>query len=99
MNGGGDLDYASYVNATVGVGLNLTTGVHTGEALGDTFVNIERYRLSAFADTFTGSAALTAGVQRPDPRRGPVSEEYGTDDVVHAHRATARRAEVPPGIG
>jgi Ca2+-binding RTX toxin-like protein len=57
MNGGGDLDYASYVNATAGVGLNLTTGVHTGEAAGDTFVNIERYRLSAFNDSFVGTAA------------------------------------------
>jgi Ca2+-binding RTX toxin-like protein len=56
LNGGAGLDYASYGDATVGVGLNLTTGVHTGDAAGDTFVNIERYRLSSFVDTFTGSA-------------------------------------------
>jgi serralysin len=57
LNGGAGLDYASYGDALTGVGLNLTTGSHTGDAAGDTFVAIERYRLSSFADTFTGSAA------------------------------------------
>ncbi|MBX7249994.1 MAG: hypothetical protein K1X35_13240 [Caulobacteraceae bacterium] len=57
MNGGNGLDYASYGDATAGVGINLTTGVHTGDALGDTFSGIERYRLTGFADTFVGSAA------------------------------------------
>ncbi|MBX7248761.1 MAG: M10 family metallopeptidase C-terminal domain-containing protein, partial [Caulobacteraceae bacterium] len=57
LNGGNGLDYASYADATGGVGINLTTGVHTGDALGDTFSGIERYRLTGFADTFVGSAA------------------------------------------
>jgi Ca2+-binding RTX toxin-like protein len=57
LNGGTGLDYASYGDAAAGVGLNLTTGIHTGDALGDTFIAIERYRLSAFADNFVGSAS------------------------------------------
>jgi len=57
LNGGADLDYASYVSSAAGVTLNLTTGVHLGDAAGDTFVSIERFRLSDHDDSFTGSAA------------------------------------------
>jgi len=56
LDGGLGLDYASFVNATAGVTVNLTTGSHSGEALGDTFSNMERFRLSSHADTFTGDA-------------------------------------------
>jgi len=83
MNGGGDLDYASYINATTGVGINLTTGVHTGEAAGDTFVNIERYRLSANNDTFVGSAATdyAYGAEGNDTLSGAggIDRLYGQD--------------------
>ena len=57
INGGGGLDYASYSTAAAGVTLNFATGVHLGDAAGDTFSGIERYRLSNHADTFTGGAA------------------------------------------
>jgi len=57
LNGGGGLDYASFSTATSGVTLNFATGVHLGDAAGDTFSGIERYRLSNHADTFIGGAA------------------------------------------
>ncbi len=84
LDGGSDLDYASYISATVGVGINLTTGVHTGDAAGDTFANIERYRLSAFADTFTGSAATdyAYGAEGSDTLSGAggIDRLYGQAD-------------------
>lgn len=55
LNGGDGLDYASYINALAGVTVNIGGGFSLGDAAGDTFVSIERYRLSAFADTFVGS--------------------------------------------
>jgi len=83
LNGGGDLDYASYINATSGVGINLTTGVHTGEAAGDTFVSIERYRLSANADSFVGSAGTdyAYGAEGDDTLSGAggIDRLYGQD--------------------
>jgi len=83
LNGGGDLDYASYINATTGVGINLTTGVHTGEAAGDTFANIERFRLSANADTFVGSAGTdyAYGAEGDDTLSGAggIDRLYGQD--------------------
>ena len=56
INGWGGLDYASYSTATSGVTLNFATGVHLGDAAGDTFSGIERFRLSNHADVFTGGA-------------------------------------------
>ncbi|WP_423204129.1 calcium-binding protein [Pseudomonas kribbensis] len=59
LNGGAGFDIASYedVPTSVGVSLNLKTGVHTGFAAGDTFVDIESYRGSNYNDTFYASAA------------------------------------------
>jgi Ca2+-binding RTX toxin-like protein len=85
LDGGAGLDYASYADATVGVGLNLTSGIHTGDALGDTFVNIERYRLSSFADTFIGSASgdYAYGNNGNDVLSGAggVDKLYGQGDI------------------
>ena len=58
INGGaGGFDVASYANAATGITLNLTTGVHTGDAAGDSFVNIDGFAGSnnaALSDTMTG---------------------------------------------
>lgn len=85
LDGGGDLDYASYISATVGVGINLTTGVHTGDAMGDTFANIERFRLSGFADTFIGSSITdyVLGAEGNDTLSGGggVDRLYGQADL------------------
>jgi len=55
--GGAGFDTVRYQTL---VGLNLNTGVHTGDAVGDTFQNIERFQLSAFGDTFVGSTTVAA---------------------------------------
>jgi Ca2+-binding RTX toxin-like protein len=55
--GGLNTDTASYLDATAAVTVNLLTGVHTGDAAGDTFSGIEQFSLSSFNDTFTGGAA------------------------------------------
>jgi len=56
LTGGGGVDIATYANATGAVSLNLATGVHTGEAAGDTFSTIEMYLGSSFADTLVGAS-------------------------------------------
>jgi Ca2+-binding RTX toxin-like protein len=57
LDGGDGTDTASYRNAAAGVTVNLATGVHGGEALGDSFSSIERIELSGFDDLFVGSDA------------------------------------------
>jgi Ca2+-binding RTX toxin-like protein len=56
LNGLAGIDTASYRHAGAAVTLNLATGVHAGEAAGDTFVSIERFELSGLADIFFGGA-------------------------------------------
>lgn len=53
--GGAGTDQASYLASINSVTLNLATGIHTGDALGDTFDSIENFRLTEFDDTFTAS--------------------------------------------
>lgn len=52
--GGRGTDYASYVNATGSVAINIRTRENTGEAEGDVFFGIERFRLSSHDDGFIG---------------------------------------------
>ncbi|MES2339452.1 MAG: calcium-binding protein [Pseudomonadota bacterium] len=54
--GAGDYDAASYANAEAAITLNLATGVHGGDAAGDTFTSVEIYEGSRFADTMIGDA-------------------------------------------
>ncbi|UQS15262.1 calcium-binding protein [Pseudomonas sp. HS6] len=58
--GGGGMDTVSYLDSTVGVSVNLTTGINTGIALGDTFNSIEAMRGSNFNDIFVGGATALA---------------------------------------
>ena len=59
LNGGSGVDTASYSTATTGVSVDLVSGVSSGEALGDTFLSIERFEGSQFNDTFTGANGQT----------------------------------------
>jgi Ca2+-binding RTX toxin-like protein len=57
LDGGGDeIDIATYFNATSGIVLNLTTGIHSGDAAGDTFFNIDYFFGSSKADTLIGDS-------------------------------------------
>lgn len=56
LDGGGGFDDAAYTDATSSVTVNLATGAHGGLAQGDVFVGIERWTLSAHADSFIGDA-------------------------------------------
>jgi serralysin len=55
LDGGSGFDTASYASSKAAVKINLATGVHTGDAKGDTFKSIERYDLTPFDDVFVGS--------------------------------------------
>lgn len=56
LDGGAGIDFASYESSLVAIRLDLTNAaLTTGDALGDTYLSIEGFILSAFADTFAGS--------------------------------------------
>ncbi|WP_051279296.1 M10 family metallopeptidase [Hellea balneolensis] len=57
LNGDAGFDSVDYRGATSRVAFNVDTGGTVGEANGDTFSGIERYYLSDFNDTVTGSNA------------------------------------------
>ena len=57
IDGGSGADVASYRTSASAVTLNLATGVHTGDAQGDTFISIERIFLTELGDAAIGSAA------------------------------------------
>lgn len=56
IDGGAGFDYASYFNATMGVTASLAdSAINTGEAAGDTYVQIEGLTGSAFGDVLIGN--------------------------------------------
>ena len=57
MNGGFGIDSVDYRGASSAVRFNVDTGGTLGDAAGDTYTDIERYFLSDFNDTITGSDA------------------------------------------
>lgn len=58
MDGGGAYDTAAYDSATSAITINiLNTSNGIGDAKGDTFTNIEKFRMTAFNDTFIGGAS------------------------------------------
>ncbi|KQT14485.1 hypothetical protein ASG40_19150 [Methylobacterium sp. Leaf399] len=71
IDGGAGIDWADYATAPAGVTVNLSTGVHTGVAAGDTLIAIENLGGSAFGDVLTGNAAGNA-----------LSGRGGTDRLV-----------------
>ncbi|WP_260687716.1 calcium-binding protein [Pseudomonas sp. AO-1] len=58
--GGAGMDTASYGDSTVGVSINLKTGVNSGIAAGDTYTGIERILGSGFNDTFIADSRVFA---------------------------------------
>ena len=54
FDGGEGIDTVSYLGASGIIELNLETGVGTGDAEGDTFINIETIIGSGFSDVITG---------------------------------------------
>ena len=72
-NGGVGIDTASYADATTGLTIDLETpSASTGDALGDTFISIEKFLGSAFADSLLGNAAINQleGGEGDDVLRG-----------------------------
>ncbi|MCW1886212.1 calcium-binding protein [Luteolibacter flavescens] len=55
-DGGPGIDMVSFADSTAAVTVNLTSGQHTGDAAGDTYLSIEQFEGSPFADTLTGDA-------------------------------------------
>ena len=85
--GGAGTDYASYSTST-SVTLNFKTGVHTGDAAGDSFSGIEGYIGSGGNDTFisgTEAALLNGGA--------------GTDTVDYSTSAAAVTVNLTAGTG
>lgn len=58
IDGGEGFDIVHYVSANKGVSINLATGVNTGDAAGDTYVNVERLNGSNHGDTIVGGAGI-----------------------------------------
>ncbi len=57
LDGGGGFDVADYQLAAAAVTVNLATGIHGGEAAGDSYISIERILGSdGFGDTLIGGA-------------------------------------------
>lgn len=57
MNGGAGVDTVNYAAATSFVRVNVVTGGYGGEAVGDSYTDIERYTGSDFNDAIIGSNA------------------------------------------
>ena len=80
LAGGDGMDIASYVDSTVRVVVNLTSGYRIGgEAAGDTYNSIEGLRGSALNDTLVGTA--DANMLMGDEGRDTLRGEAG-DDVL-----------------
>ncbi|MGF6109805.1 beta strand repeat-containing protein, partial [Pseudomonas frederiksbergensis] len=58
--GGAGRDTVAYTDSTVAVSIDLTTGVNSGIAAGDTYVGIEALRGSIYNDIFIGGSAAMA---------------------------------------
>uniref|UniRef100_UPI0023EEC28C calcium-binding protein n=1 Tax=Pseudomonas sp. dw_612 TaxID=2720080 RepID=UPI0023EEC28C len=54
------MDTVAYDDSTVAVSINLTTGVNSGIAAGDTYVGIEALRGTTFNDIFVGGSTAMA---------------------------------------
>jgi len=72
--GNGGTDTVSYSNTAAAVSLNFKTGVHTGDAAGDTFSSIEKFQGSSGNDTFVSGA----GADNLDGYTGNDTVDYST---------------------
>ena len=109
LDGGAGSDWAYFdLSTTVGVSINLTTGVVSGgTANGDTLISIENVKGTKFADTLTGDAGANqfVGGAGNDTINGGGGADYldggaGNDFLVHGGVAGAlTQAVFRPGAG
>ncbi|WP_432431690.1 beta strand repeat-containing protein [Rhizobium leguminosarum] len=94
--GGAGTDTASYVNAAAAITLNLQSGVHTGDAAGDTFDSIEAFAGSNFNDTLIGGTSddILIGGAGADQLIGGA----GTDTASYANAAAAITLNLKAGV-
>lgn len=95
ISGGDGVDTASYADAATGIVFDLDNmASNTGDAVGDTFIGIEKYRGSEFADTIGGSGAVNdldggAGDDSLDGRGGNDTLRGGDgDDLLEGGRGS-----------
>jgi Ca2+-binding RTX toxin-like protein len=92
LDGGDGIDTAYYLRSTVGVNVNLQTGINTGgEAQGDQLSNVENITGSNSSDHLTGSSGnnVLNGLGGNDTIRGGQGNDTilggtGTDTAVYA---------------
>jgi Ca2+-binding RTX toxin-like protein len=85
LNGGDGADTASYLTAAAGLTVSLTTGTGTGDAQGDTFIDIENLTGSDFTDTLVGDGNANAldGGGAIDSLQGLLGDDtYVVDNVA-----------------
>ncbi|MEN5326901.1 hypothetical protein, partial [Pseudomonas sp. TWI549] len=87
--GGAGMDTVSYDDSTVGVTLNLSTGVHSGIAAGDVYNSIEAITGSKYNDTFIADGRVFAF-------NGGLG---GTDTVDYSASSAAVNVDIRPGTG
>lgn len=61
LDGGAGTDTATYLSSTSAVTLDLVSGIHSGDAQGDTFANIESFALTDFGDSVVADDGGIAG--------------------------------------
>ncbi len=80
LDGGDKNDTASYATAATGMTIDLRTMTFTGDGVGDTFISIEKFEGTNFADAITGddtSNMLLGGLEGDDTIQG-----LGGDDLL-----------------
>ncbi|RVG30042.1 calcium-binding protein, partial [Sinorhizobium meliloti] len=85
--GAAGIDTASYATAGAAVTINLQTGVHTGDAAGDTFSGIEKFRGSNYNDIFVADGAINN-----------FDGGSGTDTVNYSGSASAVTINLGTGV-
>jgi Ca2+-binding RTX toxin-like protein len=93
LNGTSGIDIASYETALTGVTASLTTpAINTGDALGDTYSNIDNLRGSDFDDILTGDNGdnVLEGRQGGDQMNGGL----GLDTASYANATTGVSASL-----
>jgi Ca2+-binding RTX toxin-like protein len=97
--GGDGLDSASYANSTVGLLINLATGVRTGDAIGDLYGDVEVLAGSGLKDTLTGDVGDNEieGRAGADILAGGDATDFG-DTVSYASSTVAVKVGLAAGV-